>query len=52
MHIGKRHNIYLCPDLKIDVWDEVVENQDGKHFLKDKHLGKEAMKKVLNKKNI
>ena len=52
MHIGKRHNIYLylCPDLKIETWVEVVENQDGKHFLKDKHLGKEAMKKVLNKK--
>ena len=50
MHIGKWHNIYLCPDLKIDALAEVVENHDGKHCLKDKHIGKGAIRKVLNKK--
>ena len=52
MHIGKRHNSDICPELKIDAWDEVVENHDGKQYLQDKHIGKEAMKNVLNKKYL
>ena len=47
MHIGKRHNSDICHELTIDARDEVVKKKhDGKQYLQDKYIGKEAMENV------
>ena len=54
MHIGKKHvNSDICVDSEVDVWeDKLVVNENGQHFLIDKHIGKEKMKNVSFKKYL
>ena len=52
MHIGKRHNSDICPEVKVDTWDEVVINHEGKHEVQDQYIGREALKSVKDKKYL
>ena len=53
MHIGKKHNTEICPQVKIDSWkDTPVKNSEGKYELKDIYDGKEDMKDVEDKKYL
>ena len=52
MHIGKRHNLDICPEVKVDTWDEVIIKHEGKHEVKDQYIGREAMKSVKDKKYL
>ena len=53
MHVGKKHQENICPDLSIDCWKEaVVEDKGGKKKLKDMYAGQEDMKKVNEHKYL
>ena len=53
MHIGKKHNLEICPKLKVDSWkDEQFINSEDKYELKDVFAGKEDMKDVKEKKYL
>ena len=51
MHIGKKLNSEICPEVKVDSWkDKAVQSIEGKQDLKDTYDGKEIMKHVKDKK--
>ena len=52
MHIGKRHNLDICPEVKVDTWDEVIIKHEGKHEVQEQYIGREAMKSVKDKKYL
>ena len=53
MHIGKHHDLNICPKLEVDSWKEIVQNNtNGKKELKDVYTGKEEMKEVVEKKYL
>ena len=53
MHIGKRHNIYICQSCSVSAWTETEYTaQNGKHELKDQYIGEEVMNIVQEKKYL
>ena len=53
MHYGKKHNIDVCSNCKVDAWrDRVVTNETGKEELIDEYVGEENMKLVNEKKYL
>ena len=54
MHIRNKHkNLDICVDLEVDVWkDEIVTDNQGNNSLVDKHIGKEVMQEVSEKKYL
>ena len=50
MHIGKRHNIYICQSCSVSAWTETEYTaQNGNHELNDQYIGEEVMNKVQEK---
>ena len=53
MHIGKKFNHDICPQLEVDAWkDYVVKNEKGEDEMKDEYAGKEDIKNVTEKKYL
>ena len=53
MHIGRKHNIYICSDCHVDAWvDKLVVGEDGQEYLKDEYFGRVPMKNAYEKKYL
>ena len=53
MHIGKKHNKDICPQIVVDSWTEEIKvNEMNEKYLVDTYKGKELMKEVNEKKYL
>ena len=53
LHIGKKQNNDICPELTVDSWkEELIEKVDVSKHVEEKYNGKSVMKEVEDKKYL